>query len=69
MKFAGLPAGASIKLYTFQGELVRELTTDASGIALWDARNAGNQLVASEVYLALIKAGGETKTLKVMVEK
>lgn len=69
MKFTGLPAGASIKLYTFQGELVRELTADASGIAQWDARNAAGQPVASEVYLAFIKAGGDTKTLKVMVER
>jgi len=69
MKFTGLPAGAAIKIYTFQGELVRELTADASGIAQWDARNSANQPAASEVYLALIKAGGGTKTLKVMVER
>lgn len=69
MKFTGLPAGASIKIYTFQGELVRELITDASGIAQWDGRNAAGQQAASEVYLALIKAGGDTKTLKVMVER
>lgn len=69
MKFTGLPAGASIKLYTFQGELVRELTADGSGIAQWDGRNSGNQPVASEVYLAFIKSGGDTKTLKVMVER
>ncbi len=69
MKFTGLPAGATIKLYTFQGELVRELTTDASGIAQWDARNSANQPVASEVYLAIIKAGSGAKTLKVMVER
>ena len=69
MKFAGLPAGATIKIYTFQGELVRELAADASGIAQWDGRNSANQPAASEVYLALIKAGGDTKTLKVMVER
>ena len=69
MKFTGLPAGAVIKLYTFQGELVRELAADASGIAQWNARNSANQPVASEVYLALIKAGSDTKTLKVMVER
>ncbi|MDO8803905.1 MAG: lectin like domain-containing protein [Elusimicrobiota bacterium] len=69
MKFTGLPAGAVIRLCTFQGELVRELTTDASGIAQWDGRNSANQPVASEVYLAFIKAGSDTKTLKVMVER
>jgi len=69
LKFTGLPAGATIKLYTFHGELVRELTADAGGIAQWDVRNSWNRPVASEVYLALIKAGGETKVMKVMVER
>ncbi len=69
MKFTGLPAAASIKIYTFQGELVRGLTADASGIAQWDGRNSAGRPAAGEVYLALIKAGGDTKTLKVMVER
>lgn len=69
LKFTGLPANASVKLYTFQGELVRELTADAGGLAQWDVRNASDQPVASEVYLALIKAGSDTRTVKVMVER
>jgi serine protease len=69
MKFTGLPAGAAVKIYTFSGELVRGLTADASGITQWDGRNASGQPAASEVYLAFIKAGGDTKTLKVMVER
>jgi hypothetical protein len=69
MKFAGLPAGASVKIYTFQGELVRELSADESGMLLWDGQNSSGQTVASEIYLALIKSGKDTKTLKVMVER
>lgn len=69
LKFTGLPANATIKLYTFQGELVRELIADASGIAQWDVKNTSNQPVASEVYIALVKVGSDTKTLKVMVER
>jgi hypothetical protein len=69
MKFAGLPAGVSVKIYTFRGELVRELNADASGIAQWDARNSSGREAASEVYLALIKSGKDTRTFKVMVER
>jgi hypothetical protein len=69
MKFTGLPAGASVKIYTFRGELVRELRADSSGLTQWDGENLSGRAVASEVYLALIKSGSETKTLKVMVEK
>lgn len=69
LKFSGLPAGADVKIFTFQGDLVRKLTADPSGIAQWDVKNDVGQPVASEVYLALIKSGSDTKTVKIMVER
>ena len=69
MKFSNLPANTGIKIYTFKGELVRDLTANASGIAEWNGRNSSGQLVASEVYLALIKSSGGSKVVKVMVER
>ncbi len=70
MRFAGLPAGTGIKIYTVLGELVRELRTGLDGTASWDGRNERNGEVASGVYLAFIKppdAGG--KIFKVAVER
>lgn len=70
MRFAGLPAGTGIKIYTVLGELVRELRTGQDGTASWDGRNERNGEVASGVYLAFVKppdAGG--KLFKVAVER
>lgn len=69
MKFTGLPAGAEVKVYTFRGDLVRSVTASGGGMAVWDGRNGGGSAAASGVYLALIKSGGDTKVVKVMVER
>ncbi|MBI4218013.1 MAG: T9SS type A sorting domain-containing protein, partial [Elusimicrobia bacterium] len=70
MTFTNLSAHASIKIYTLLGELVRELTADATGTFRWDAKNSYGERVSSDVYLVLIEgANGSRKVLKVGVEK
>ncbi|OGR83124.1 MAG: hypothetical protein A2636_05535 [Elusimicrobia bacterium RIFCSPHIGHO2_01_FULL_64_10] len=68
--FADLTSGASIRIFTYAGELVREIRADASGIARWDARNTYGRRVAGGMYVAVIEGAGGAKTkLKVAVEK
>ena len=67
--FSQLAAGTRVRLYTILGELVKDLSADATGIARWDATNQSGQNVASGGYFALIQTGGEKKILKVMVQR
>lgn len=70
MSFTNLNANASIKIYTFEGELVRELNADDTGTARWNARNASGTRVGSGVYLALIEGNLDSRRiLKLVVEK
>ncbi len=67
--FRGLPSDGKIKVYTYLGELIRELSSDSSGNATWDGRNSGGARVASGVYVALVQGAGKKKIFKIMVEK
>jgi hypothetical protein len=69
MKFSGIPPSSVVKIYTLLGELVRQLDGDAGGIALWNGKNDYGQDVASKVYLAVIEGGGETKVVKIAVQR
>ena len=69
MNFAGLPAGAKVKLYTLVGELVSDLTANSSGLAAWDGKNKAGQKAASGVYFAFIQNGGKKRTVKVAVQR
>ena len=70
IKFDQVPANTSIKIYTLAGDLVRELAdSDADGVVAWDGKNGNGQDVASGVYFALLKGGGDTKTIKVAVQR
>jgi hypothetical protein len=69
LKFAGLPLGAKVTLYTILGEKVRELAADGSGTARWDGRTEAGHAAATGVYVALIESGGERTTLKVAVQR
>ncbi len=69
MTFANLPAGATLDVFTLAGRKLRRLETDASGIAVWDARNDAGMPAASGVYFVLIEATGNTTVVKVMVER
>lgn len=69
MTFDTLPAGARVRVYTLLGELVRDLTASGAGLAFWDGKNASGALVASGVYAVFIQGDGQSKTLKVAVQR
>ena len=65
----GVPAGTRARLYTYGGELVRDVVVDGTGSFMWDGTNDGGARVASGTYLLLLEANGEKKTLKIGVER
>ena len=67
--FSQLPPNTRIRIYTVTGELVRDLSTDDTGIARWDATNGGGQNVASGGYFALVQGVGRKSILKVMIQR
>jgi hypothetical protein len=67
--FRNLPLDGKIRIYTYLGELVREIRADQSGLAVWDGANTGRESVASGLYLALVEGGGNRKLLKLVVER
>ena len=69
MNFTGLVADAKIKIFTVGGSLVFEAAANATGVASWDGKNTNGTAVASGVYLALIKSGGDKKIIKIAVER
>ncbi|MDD4004921.1 MAG: fibronectin type III domain-containing protein [Elusimicrobiaceae bacterium] len=71
MQFTKLPSGASVKIFTYLGELVREMTADISGNAKWDGKNTYGSNVASGVYIVMVKSadGGAGKILKLAVQR
>lgn len=53
--FYGLPARATIRIYTELGELVKIIEhTDGSGDEFWDLTTSSRQVVASGIYFAVI---------------
>ena len=52
--FDGMPASSIIKIFTVSAREVKQLTADATGVALWDRTNSGGDQVASGVYIYLI---------------
>ncbi|MCX5790146.1 MAG: hypothetical protein NTX64_16810 [Elusimicrobia bacterium] len=58
-----------MRIYTLRGELVNNLTTDASGLARWNATNQSGGSVASGVYFVLIKGAGAKRTIEVTVQR
>jgi hypothetical protein len=69
MTFSNLPANVNVIIYSVSGVKIKKLTTDSSGIALWDGKNEDGKSVASGVYFALIKNGSSTKTIKIGVQR
>jgi hypothetical protein len=69
--FTGLPASARIKIYTINGELVRQLDVVSldAGIKTWDGTNSVGHKAASGVYLAFVKSGNDERVIKVAVER
>lgn len=70
MTFTNISAEAAIKIYTYAGELVKELKADATGTVRWDAKNYAGEKVSSGIYLALIEgAQASQKVIKIAVER
>ena len=54
VKFDGLPAGSTVKLFTVSGHEVKTISADSGGLASWDRTNDSGDQVASGVYIYLI---------------
>lgn len=71
VRFTHLPAGATIRIFTLAGVLVRTLpkTDGSSTFADWNLRNESGLPVASGIYLAFVDMPtlGKTKTLKLAI--
>jgi len=71
MHFTNLTPGARVKIYTFVGELVREIKADVNGMAHWDGLNNAGRKAASGVYIAFIQTKDRKsgKSFKVALER
>ena len=69
MRFQNLPAGARLRVYTFAGALVKDLSADGSGLASWDGTNQSGAPAASGVYFVFAQGAGTSKTIKVAVQR
>lgn len=71
MHFINMPAGARVKIYTFVGELVRELRADVNGMAHWDGLNDAGRKVASGIYIAYVQSADKKsdKSFKIALER
>ncbi len=71
MHFTNMPPYAKVRIYTFLGELVREIKADVNGMAHWDGLNRDGRNTASGVYIAFIQSKDKksSKSLKVAVER
>ncbi len=67
--FRNLPPGARLRIYAFDGALVKDMNADGSGNASWDGTNQSGAPVASGVYFVYAQGNGTTKTFKVAVER
>jgi len=56
-KFADLPAGCRIRIYTTRGRLVREIEENGNSAA-WDGRNSAGQRVGTGAYLFVVEIPG-----------
>jgi hypothetical protein len=65
IQFVNVPTGATIRIYSSSGILLRVLqntTTQFAGIVHWDVRNRTNQFVSSGVYFYTVSVGSLTST-------
>ncbi|MBI3552029.1 MAG: hypothetical protein HY077_05875 [Elusimicrobia bacterium] len=69
MRFKNLPAGASLRIFTFAGALVKNISADGTGQAAWDGTNQSGSPVASGVYFVYFQGAGQSKVLKVAVQR
>ncbi|MBI4352048.1 MAG: fibronectin type III domain-containing protein [Elusimicrobia bacterium] len=71
MHFTSMTPYAKVRIYTFLGELVREIKSDGNGMAHWDGLNRSGRKTASGVYIAFIESKDKksSKSFKVAVER
>ena len=65
IQFVNVPIGATIRIYSSSGVLLRVLqnnSTISSGLVHWDVRNRTNQFVSSGVYFYNVEANGSSYT-------
>lgn len=68
IRFANTPRGTNIKIFTVNGDLVKELTTpDDSGQTVWDVTNISGDKVASDLYLYVAEITGSKQTGKLVI--
>ena len=65
--FSQMPNGSRVRIFTMRGEVVADMTANASGIATWGGTNKQSRSVASGVYFAVVEGNGTKKVLKVVV--
>jgi hypothetical protein len=68
MTFDQMPEGATVKVYTMKGELVKTLSAD-SDTFVWDVKSDGGDPVASGVYIVVAKGNGGQKVFKIVVQR
>src|SRR5262249_15818257 len=69
INFDQLPPGARLRIYTLAGEKVNDLAANAVGHATWDGKNQSGKNGGSDVYVVYVQGAGETKTLKVAIQR
>jgi hypothetical protein len=69
INFNQLPPGTRLRIHTLAAEKVKDLSVDTVGHANWDGTNASGKKVASGVYIVYVQGGGETKTVKVAIQR
>lgn len=67
LTFSGLPASATVKIFTIAGELVWSGTAAGSGVLTWDGNSRFGRRVASGTYYAAFQNGGQTKIRRVVI--
>ena len=68
IKFGQVPEEIAIKVYDVSGRRVWTYDSASSGgTVTWDGRNSDGRRIASGVYFAVIKGGGQTVTRKIGV--
>jgi hypothetical protein len=67
IRFTGLSANATIRIYDLAGNLVRKLAHTSGSDEAWDVKNNFNITVASGMYIATVEADGCEKMLKIAI--
>ncbi|MBK8576201.1 MAG: T9SS type A sorting domain-containing protein [Elusimicrobia bacterium] len=64
-----VPADARVVVFTFDGRRVRTLPGNETGLAVWDGSDESGAGAKSGVYVISLERNGQTKKMKVIVER